>query len=441
MPVINGSSSKSGNNRILPTNSRSVDVARSSIDLISKIQNKRYDNAFQVEGFEAILYSKKKGGLKCMCQTKNSNLGNRASVLDKDGNASQGVINELLTGQSFGVVPYGAKNRSNLTPIVSGDLGGIFDEGKPTIRRTSYGAPGQGFARPGDETANTRVVTDDGFADDGPVSGDGTTAEALFERALGSGYDSGFSMTSDVACSICFGTSFVGGFDVYQGFRLVLESQALLNNDVEVNYEEFVPPITGVSIAFKPQVIPRGAFSLDSLKAFNSTQVVAVKAFVIDGVPLATEQAFLGYCDGLAHQITVEFNEVLDDDGNFVDCTLTHLEIQFNQSSKAAKFEFPKLVQNAVETLIERTDPFQIIMSPVIPNVANGDIITDSTYSKTFQVTSSNWWNDRRRAVLGWECDVRPCQPQELYTILPKRRVLQSQSTPNRVRSNLGQSF
>ena len=91
--------------------------------------------------------------------------------------------------------------------------------------------------------------------------------------------------------------------------------------------------------------------------------------------------------------------------------------------------------------MIERTDPFSIVMSPTIPNVANGDIITDSTYGKTLQVNTSNWWNDKRRAVLGWECEVRPVQPQELYSLLPKRRVLQSQNTVQTVRSNLDKKF
>lgn len=440
MPVINGSSSKSGNNKILPTNTRSVDVARQSIDRISHVQNKRYDNAFQVQGFEAILYARKKGGLKCLCQTRNSTLGLRASVLDKDGNASSGVLNELLTGQNFGVIPYGAKPKGFGT-IVSGDLNGLFDTDKPEIRKPFHGAPGQGFSREGSEESYTGITIEDGFSDDGPVSGEGTSAGDLFEQALGKGYDRGFGGSSDVACPICFGTSFVGGFDVYNGYRLVLDSQALLNNNVTVNYEEFVPPIRGVLIDFKPLVIPRGAVGLDSLRVMNGSQVVPIKNYIIDGSTLTSEQGFLAYCDGRPHQVSILFEDVKNADGDNINCTLTHVEIQFNQSTRTTKFEFPKLIQNAVETLIENTDPFQIVMSPVIPNVETGDVITDCTYGKTFQVTSSNWWNNKRRAVLGWECDVRPCQPQELYTLLPKRRVSQSQNNPSLVKSNQGQSF
>lgn len=437
MPIIN---SRTSNNRILPTNTRSVDVAKQSLDRITGIQNKRYDNAFQVQGFEAILYAKKKGGLKCLCQTKHNATN---SVLNENGEASQGAINQMLTGQGFGVLPYRAAPRA-FAPILTqtnshaaANLTAIFDDDFETSDALA-GSPGQKVSG---LSVGSDVSVSDGFFDNGPVSGDGTTADEMFDTVLASGFDTGFGVSSDVACPICFGTSYVGGFNVHNGFRLTLDSQSLAA-PYEVNREEFVPSITASEVTFKPQVFPRGGLFLDSLKVFNGSKVIPVVSFSMDGLNLATEQSLLGYCDGLPHALTVIVSRDLDADGNPTNCTFTHVEIQYNQSAKPAKFEFPKLMQNAVESLIERTDPFQIILSPAIPNVTNGDILTDSTYGKVFQVTSSNWWNDKRRAVLGWECDVRPCQPQELYTILPKRKVgLASQNTPQRVRSDLNSSF
>lgn len=455
MPIRNGSFN-TGNNRILPTNSRSVDVARDSIDRITHNQNKRYDNAFQVQGFEAILYSRKKGGIKCLCQSKQNLLGGGSSVLDENGNASAGTINEILTGQPFGVRPYASQPRQTFAPVIvdinttmppptpefnESSQNSIYDTDYPPIRKPLHGAPGQGFALDGDETSNTGVITEDGFADNGPVSGDDTEGRDLIERALSSGFDTGFGVSSDVACSICFGTGYVGGFNIHNGFRLVLDSQCLAN-PYDVNYEEFTPTFTGSTIVFTPQIFPRGAISIDSLRAFLNEKVLAVQYFMVDGVKLANEQALINYCDGGMHQISIVFPGILDADLNPTGCTMTHLEIQYNQSYKTVKFEFPKLVQNAVETLIERTDPFQIIMSPVIPNVGNGDIVTDCTYGKVFQVTTANWWNDKRRAILGWETDVRPCQPQELFTLLPKRRpTMQSQHTPSLTRANHNAAF
>jgi hypothetical protein len=207
-----------------------------------------------------------------------------------------------------------------------------------------------------------------------------------------------------------------------------------------VNHEEFVPAITATNseylIRFNPAILPKGACDLDSLSAFNGSKTVPVDQFIVDGTPLNQVQDILRFFDGMPHVVELKLKPILDDNLNATNTTITHVEIQANQSKQSTRFEFPKLSQSSIETVINRTDPFQVVMSPVIPNVANGDIIVDLTYRKVFQITSSNWWNDKRRLVLGWECDVRPCQPQELYTLLPKRRFAQSQHVKNRVIPN-----
>lgn len=454
MAVRNGN----GNNRILPTNTRAVDVARRSVDLISAVQNRRYDNAFQVQGFDAILYGRKKGGLQCLCHAKDKTLGEANSVLDIYGNAKPGVINALLTGQQFGVQPYGATNTRKIFNAVTVDINStevnppaptfkaqagvsIFDDFEPSISKPMHGTPGQGFALDGDETANTTVLIEDGFSDAGPVSGEGTEARELLDRSLGSGIDFGFGLTSDVACPICFGTGYVGGFNIHGGYRLVLDSQQLAGG-YDVDYQDATPRITGSRITFAPQIFPRGALSVDSLVAFNGSKIVPVSTFFVDNTALTTESKLLLFCDGKEHTVSLEMPKTVGSDGTPLASTITHVEIQYNQSTKSTKFEFPKISQSAVESLIERTDPFQIILSPAIPNIGNGDIITDSTYGKTFIVSSANWWNDKRRAVLGWECEVRPCQPQELYTMLPRRRIsAQSQNNPSFARANTNARF
>ena len=188
------------------------------------------------------------------------------------------------------------------------------------------------------------------------------------------------------------------------------------------------------TITFSPVVLPKGCVSIDSVRLYNLNKVIPA-TIMVDGFVLPSEAQLLPLCDGRPHV----FSFVLSGDPDTVGST--HAEIQYNQSTVRTLFEFPKLTQGSVETMLEKIDPFQIVMSPTIPNVVTGDIITDSTYGKVFQITSSNWWNDKRRAVLGWECQVRPCQPQELYSILPRRRPLASQNTPSMVRSNTDKRY
>jgi hypothetical protein len=215
---------------------------------------------------------------------------------------------------------------------------------------------------------------------------------------------------------------------------LVLDSQVL---DSSVSYnaikdlEPFVPTMTGTMITFMPVILPRGVYSVDALNVWATANVIPAKIF-IDGLPVTGPNDLKFHCDGRPHVFSIRFDS---------ETVMTHMEIQYNQSDKKTLFEFPKLSQGSIETLLERTEAFQIIMSPVIPNITGGDIITDSTYGKVLQITSSNWWNDKRRAVLGWDCNVRPCQPQELYSLLPKRRPLESQNTPSTVRANTDKRY
>lgn len=440
MPIVN----RPVNNRLIPTNSRAVDVARDSIDRITGHQARRYDNAFQVQGFQSVLYNKLKCGIKCMCTTKESKVPK--SLLDENGNAGPGVINKLLTGQQFGVTPYGSvPSKVSYAPMTGGGFGGgvvmtddeegIYDRNEPKITKPFYGSPGTGFVEEDDlEVSNTDVILEDGFSDNGPVSGEGTIANDLFNQVLGSEMEMGFEASSDVACPICFGTGYVGGFSLYNGCRMVLDSQVLdsrASGDALKNLEPFVPTMQGTNIVFMPVTLPRGVVGVDVLNVWNNTDIIPAR-IKIDGTLLNSERNLAQFCDGRTHTFSVEFDK---------ETTITHLEIQYNQSDKKTLFEFPKLSQNSVETLLENTESFQITMSPVIPNVTSGDIITETTYGKVFQVTTSNWWNDKRRAVLGWDCGVRACQPQELYTLLPHRRALESQNTPSFARPNTDKRY
>lgn len=431
MGVVNGT-----NNRILPGNSRAVDVARNSIDRITKIQNRRYDNAFQVQGFQAILYWKRKGGMSCLCHSK----GAASSVLDESGNASPGVINELLTGSQFGILPYGVRPQKPFLTVESGDpaiglkISGvrepsIFEDDSP-FKNNFVGSPATRMSQGSSDSNRSKTYLKDGFSDVGPNTGEDTDGLELINRALSSGLDMNTIGLQDTSCAVCFGTGFVGGFDIYNGCRIVLDTQSLVG--ATVNLEDSTPTATGLSFTFLPVVFPRGAIGLDTLKVWNDKKVVPVSSILVDGLQLKQDNGILAYCDGKPHVLTVKTDS---------EVTITHLEFQYNQSYRAALFEFPKLSQSSVETIIEKTDPFTINMSPVTPNVATGDIITDSTYGKVFLVQTSNWWNDKRRSVLGWDCEVRPCQPQELYQLLPRRRIIQTQNNLLNVRPNSNQTY
>jgi hypothetical protein len=97
------------NNRTLSANARQSDVAEKAVREIIPVQQLRSYSAFRVQGIEAIHYSRMTSGRKCNCQSSAKQLN---GLLDKNGKASAGTINQLLTGNlEFNVTPYNKGGR------------------------------------------------------------------------------------------------------------------------------------------------------------------------------------------------------------------------------------------------------------------------------------------------------------------------------------------
>lgn len=381
----------SNNNKVLSSNARNSDVASRAIQEILPAQQMRYYSAFRVQGFEGVLYNRVKQGLKCTCGASERHL---ASRLDEDGKAKPGVINELLTGVSvFNVTPYGqSMPRDNpFDSVVSPQAPvnkhqGVFDIVQ---------------AEPQSLPAN---VTD-GFGDNGPLS-----AEFDIDTLVGE-FDASHAGYSEVSCPICFGTNFVGGYAPLYGCRIVKPV-----NEVVIPAEGVIDltrkPWRCKSRAFEfYTVLPFGAQCLDIFRVCNDKKVVPAN-FTIDGQPI-NPTTVLRFCDGRLHLVKAEFQDNTD---------WTHIEIQFGTSAEAAFFEFPRLSKSSDISLLDQTEPFQIILSPLIPLVEVQDIFTDTGTGKALIVETVNSWNTRNKDVLGWECQVRPIQQPELYNLLPRRR-------------------
>jgi hypothetical protein len=406
----------SQNVRIPPSNVRNVDVAVSTLNRLIPAQVQKYDAAFRVQGFNGILYHRLHHGESCACKSKLKKL---KALLDRDGNAEPGLINELLTGGTeFGYRRYG----THVAPVPSSETNTVLEvrlPGNPyplpSLYDTDTGTPERGhgtFDRYGtsaDDPAASTIVPD-GEGPNGPVK----NTEEIEDLIEGSGFDIGLLPNSDVSCPICFGSGYVGGYSIYNGYRKVLvpQSSEEFTGTLEMNAD--VPYANTTRLLWKV-LLPRGVVSVDSLRLFNEDQVVGIgteSTLRIDSVAILSPNALLQFCDGAYHLVELVFEESTD---------VTHLEIQLNQSEEFACFEFPKVSKSSTQSLLESSDPFQIVLSPRIPKLSVLDVFVDSTYSKRLQIKSVTGWNDRQRAVLGWEAEVRVTQPQELFHLLPGR--------------------
>jgi hypothetical protein len=387
-------------------------VAEKAVQEIIPVQQRRYYDAFRVQGIQCVVYNRLAAGRKCVCQSSRKQLN---GVLDETGKADVGTLNRLLTGNmSFNVTPYDHDERR-----VAPDA---IDQGQTSPFAPVNKNQGVFDIKTFDEAPFPFAdqVQEPDFGDNGPV-------ETVDVDQLVGDWDPNVLGFSQVSCPICFGTGFVNGFAPYHAHRQVFTVADLqLSVDSEINTLKSpwsASTKTGFNVLM---VLPRGAIGIDTFRLMDGyTRVGAV--FSVDGTALQSNADLLSRCDGRQHLVNVAYKG-----------TFTHLEIQFNLTDESVYFEFPRRPSSSDTSLLEQMEPFQIIVSPNCPTIGEMDVIVESQLGKVLVVQNANPWNTRQRNVLGWEVQVRVIQPQEMFRILPYRgRVPTKDRSTAMVRDNV----
>lgn len=403
MPVVTRT-----NNRILPPNARAADVAAAAVPALVDAQRAKYHNAFHVQGYPVCVYYRLTSGMQCHCQNQPAATARR---LGADGKASSGFLNEMLTGGAeFGIRGYGTTIPKTPNTIFSFDQSAVAslyadDAPRPTKLGTQEHISN-------DVNSGATTITPEGRGGRGPFS------QTVDDMDLNIGADL-FGAT-DIACPVCFGTGYVGGFSVLGGVRAVLNYQHPglgLPADATISVEERVPVIRASYAAFSV-VFPLGAAFVDAVRVWNGRRAVAA-TLSIDGRRLTSALSVLPYFDGRPHTLRVEAG------------AFTHVEIQVGQSTEVSYIDFPKTSRSSLAELLDSMDDVQLVASPMIPLMRPNDVISDGVHNKVFHVRSCTGQKDRNASVLGWECDARVVQTQELLSLLPRRRTATPVASPN----------
>ena len=407
--------SSRSNNRILPANSRAVDVAKRTLQTLIPIQQRKYANAFEVNGYEAIVYNRLRTGIACSCQARRSA---GATLLDESGKLSPGHMDQLLTGGlEFKVNTYGARipMRTDLREIRG------F---KPKIREDQFFDGLEDETEiPDFEIGDTsqsnpfvnRVQGDTSNFTNGPVNNQ--TLDDLSESFDGEAY------TNDTKCTVCMGSGYVGAFSILNGLRLVLSTQWSSLGTVSGSIETNVSPHRfRASLVEFNVVLPRGFVGIDSFRIWDNDTQVVPDDVLLDGLPFSTN-LLAALCDGRSHKISIVWNEIEDRS------TFSHVELQLNLSTKRALFELPRMQEGSNMALEDATEDLSVNASPEIPSIRREDILVESTFGKVLIVSSSNFWNDNQRNVLGWDLQTRVIQPSELLHFLPRRTLIRQKAT------------
>lgn len=411
------------NNRVLPSNSRAVDVAKQTIRDVIPVQQRKYANAFEVQGFETIVYQKLLHGRPCSCQ---DHRGASASYLDQDGKLDAGTMDNLLSGGLvFKVDRYGARQpdrpdaRANESRFADGQ---IFD-GDEDVTNPAFDIVSDDLADPFAVTVTSENVEG--------VNG-GSNPSTLDDAAE---IFDGEAFLNDTRCAVCMGSGYVGGFSVLNGQRLVLSttSDGLKSLDGFKEYNQVPHAFACKSVEFGV-TLPKGTIGLDAFRVWNNTRTVSPTRITIDGLEYS-DSLLLALCNGRTHVIKLEFDGTEDQEFTY----FTHVEIQLNMSTVRALFELPRTSESSNMTLQDATDDLGLYASPQIPMLKREDVLVESTYGKTLVVSSCTSWSDRDRNILGWDLQTRVVQPAEMLNLLPRRR-LAHQRTTYLVRDNVNGS-
>ena len=391
------------NNRILPANSRAVSVAQRGVQEITPAFQTRYQNAFMVQGAQGVVYNRLEQGMKCTCGASRLNLGGR---MGENGKLSEGAITEMMLGAPSSVRPYAEKQPpgygSPNAPVVKSQESGFMNGNMPNNNFNT-----EGLVIP--------LFSEESFKDDGPER------EVDLDELVG-----GFDVTSlgitDIACPVCFGTAFVGGFSPMYGHRKVIHvgMMTIGQRDGQIDASARPWKALGTHLEFQ-LLIPAGIIGVDACRLFNMDLIVPA-TIRFDGQPI-TNHLIAGFA-GKTVTVSIDFDKPT---------YFTHFEFQANLSHESAYIELPKMGQSADLSKLDSTDPFQILLSPNVPRLFKQDVITESKTGRILVVGSVTPWSTLQALNLGWEAMVRVSQPQELYRLLPKRG-----RTPTKLQTTTG---
>jgi hypothetical protein len=412
------------NSRILPANSRAVDVAQKAIRDLTPIQQRRYANAFEVDGHESVIYHKLATGLPCSCQAHRKAL---ATILTEDGKMPQGTMNQLLTGgMEFVVNRYGQRGGTREDLRQERGLDPVFPDNEPPQKEALL--PG---ARRLVDADYPTLDLDDDAATILPANGDtnigntGPVRAQTLDDMVGD-FDVDL-LHSDSSCMVCYGTGYVGGYVMLGGWRACLSTQWVPRPEIDGLVEANQTPhrFLATKVSFKI-TLPKGLVYLDTFRVWNNFDPIIGATITLDSLPYSPP-LFAALCDGLEHTIAVEFDEPT---------MWSHVEIQVCQTRHPSLIEFPKLQEGSDTSKINGTEDVQVLASPLVPRLKRGDVIVDSTTGYTFLISSTENWNDKNRNMHGWSANARVVQPAEMVAGLPRRRKL-GQRPVNAARTNI----
>ena len=335
------------NNRpFVPKNEKAIRPATETIKSLATLQQRYNQNAILPDGRLSLLYIPKINGLPCTCCSV-------FDPLDDSGNLTSESIEDILEN---------AKKDYSLAPYAS-----------------------EGF------------TIDYDFM---PVVADGEEAEESVDYKL-----TGVPSTS---CNVCFGTQFIGGYNLYGGARIVLDARAFVRTGMLLDSSPIqVDCKLGDTLTTKI-VVPKGATRVDFVGAYSNSDLLDVEVR-LDGVEVGASN-LLTFCTGLEQTIEILFTKP---------AKFTHFVLQYGYID--LYIDYSKYVNTTQNDRFAQLGDFTLAVPPLTgTSNLKGSIVVDGVEGLTYRISEMSRSSNRFGNPLITECNARAVQPYETTYGLPR---------------------
>lgn len=358
------------NSYLAPKNDRLVSVGQRNLIALQHNNRANVTNAIKATGYPITLYNTLLAGRPCTC-TRVQQPEKGSAILNDDGKLGEDEMRALLVPNSSGLLDYGSPLPNTTASVAQ-------------TRLTSTGGPREiTLSDTQDRSRMTLgpIQIDQPFSAETQEDLDFLDAVNALEGSAATQYlneqltPERFLTSADRACAVCFGTGYVGGYELVHGIRLCLHNQYASLENVVVdtlkapNAFNFITS-QGGSITYRV-TIPRGSCYALYPRLFNNTKAIPYAKWRIKlgGTVLRTPQQLMQLADGKPKDIVLEV-----DAGN----TCTHLELLYSglPLDQPLKADSPEISRITDVTRMDPKTPVTYILGGTF-NISKRAIIID----------------------------------------------------------------
>lgn len=321
------------NTRLNPTN-----VARQH-EFIARRQQLYVQNALNASGIYCVIFKLVTGGKRCTCS-------GRVSLLDNNGDLTeQGLLSISKSVQNL----YG------------------------DTKRVSFKANDMNLdlVLNGDDIIDNPIHED--YADEPPTEVD------LLEYG---------SFNQDY-CAVCYGSGYVGGYQLQPGFRLVLDTQSVINTDHILDTANQPAFYHSGTIAQFEAIIPKHNHL--QVRLFNND--TEIRGFKFSEIP-----------NGVKGQFTIETTE-----------SFTHLEL--SELTGYIPTDFAQLPEDFGADMLGVGSTATFILGHTT-SINKNSLLIESKFGRMWQITNVNPFYDNSGCLIQYEAEARLVAQHELYKYL-----------------------